>query len=43
MVQKSMGTTNMVRSSTIIPPKMGTAIGPMMSAPRPVEVSPYVL
>ena len=33
------GTTNILSNTTITPPKMGTAIGPMMSAPRPVEVS----
>ena len=34
-----MGTTNMVSSAMVIPPKTGIAIGTMMSDPRPVLVS----
>ena len=39
MPQYNTGTTNIVRNSISIPPKVGMAIGTMMSAPRPVDVS----
>ncbi len=35
----STGTTSIVRTSIIMPPKTGIAIGIIMSEPRPVEVS----
>ena len=36
--QKRTGTTNMVRSSMSMPPKIGMAIGTIKSDPRPVLV-----